>query len=170
MRVLELGSYVIPGFAGMVLAEQGHDVVKWHNGKDPILGLQQGESLWQWINHGKLLQEKPAQSLLGLHPASWPDVVIENFRPSTLDRWEIDPAVLAEKMHCVWVSMRSEVGEVSFDLLAQCRSWLEYGAYLPFYVGDTTGGLWMAFKALSMYAQKNQGIMCSVRHPACRNW
>ena len=33
MRILELGNYVVAGYAGMILAEQGHAVVKWTNGR-----------------------------------------------------------------------------------------------------------------------------------------
>jgi hypothetical protein len=41
MRVLELGTGVLPAYAGMILAEQGHHVVKWTHGKDPVLDLNQ---------------------------------------------------------------------------------------------------------------------------------
>jgi len=42
---------------------------------------------------------------------------------------------------------------VSADIFAQARSWLEYSPWVPFYVGDTAAGLWMAFKALAATAQ-----------------
>jgi hypothetical protein len=150
VRVLELGSYVVPAYAGMILAEQGHAVTKWTVGRDPILSLRRGADLWEWINHGKVIEARPAGDVLAL--ADWPDVVLDNFRPSTLARWGIDPAALAGRHGVVWVSMRAEVGERSFDAVAQARSWMEYGDWLPFYVGDTAAGLWMAFKAAATRA------------------
>jgi hypothetical protein len=157
MRVLELGNYLVPAYAGMLLAEQGAAVVKWHQGNDPILGLTHGADLWDWINYRKSLRQKHVQNIHNLEPHDWPDVVIDNFRPSALDAWGIDPAQLSRRMRCIWVSMRSEVGEISFDLVAQCRSWMEYAPHLPFYVGDTTGGLWLAFKAITMHAFRRPG-------------
>ena len=47
-----------PAYAGMILAEQGHAVVKWTNGKDPILSLNRGDELWAWINHGKRIEDR----------------------------------------------------------------------------------------------------------------
>ena len=147
-RVLELGSYVVPAYAGMVLAEQGHHVTKWVKpGADPILGLHRGDELWRWINHGKRLEDRHPRDLLSTDER-W-DIVIDNFRPSTLAKWSIDPARIAKDRGLRWVSLRSEVGEVSFDLIAQARSWMEFCPWVPFYVGDTVAGLWVAFKALA---------------------
>jgi hypothetical protein len=148
LRVLELGNFVVPAYAGMILAEQGATVQKWTNGSDPILGCRSGPALWDWINHGKTLVNRPVTSLLSDPPEV--DVVIDNFRPSTLAGWGLDPRELAALHGWVWVSMRSEVGERSFDLIAQARSIREYGPHVPFWLGDTAGGLWMAFKALAM--------------------
>ncbi len=145
MKILELGNYIVPAYAGMLLAEQGYLVTKWVNGTDPILHLHRGNELWQWLNAGKTLENRhPCEVKQGGF-----DVIIDNFRPSTLQKWGIDPVAIADEFGIVWVSMRSEVGEISFDLLAQCRSWMEYAPWVPFYVGDTAGGLWLAFKALS---------------------
>ena len=70
LRVLELGNYVVPAYAGMILAEQGAEVQKWTNGKDPILGCRSGADLWAWINHGKTLLDRPVASLPGDPPQS----------------------------------------------------------------------------------------------------
>jgi hypothetical protein len=154
-RVLELGNFVVPAYAGMILAEQGCRVQKWTNGKDPILGCRSGAELWAWINDGKTLVNRPVASLIADPPPV--DIVIDNFRPSTLAGWGVDPAALAQRRGWVWVSMRSEVGERSFDLIAQARSIREYGPHVPFWLGDTAGGLWMAFKALAMYLAGKPG-------------
>ncbi len=153
MTILELGNYVVPAYAGMILAEQGHRVVKWTNGRDPILSLNRGAELWAWINHGKCLEDRHPEVLSGdLSDAfsdEHPDVILDNFRPETLGRWGLDPAAIAVREGIRWVSMRSEVGDRSFDILAQARSWMEYAPWVPFWAGDTIGGLWLAFKALA---------------------
>ena len=149
MRVLELGNYVVPAYAGMILAEQGHQVTKWTNGKDPILGLNHGQALWQWINHRKTIENIHPQVLPDYWPEWRPDIVLDNFLPETLAKWEVDPRELALAYRVRWVSMRSDTGGRSFDIIAQARSWMEYAPWVPFWAGDTIGGLWLAFKALA---------------------
>lgn len=167
MRVLELGNYIVPAFAGMILAEQGHEVTKWTNGRDPILGLRRGDELWDWINYGKQIEKcHPTEIHALVHSHQSPDIIIDNFRPSTLEKWHIDPAFIAERHRIVWVSARSEVGEISFDLIAQCRSWMEYTPWVPFYVGDTVTGLWLAFKALAALTAGKPGHY-SIGHASC---
>jgi hypothetical protein len=97
----------------------------------------------------------PVASLPGDPPAV--DIVLDNFRPSTLAGWGVDRVALAEQHGWVWESMRSEVGERSFDLIAQARSIAEYSPHVPFWLGDTAGGLWMAFKALSTFVAGKPG-------------
>lgn len=160
MNVLELGNYIAPAYAGMVLAEQGHAVTKVHNGKDPIPKLHMGDELWAWINHGKVLRpfEITDTSVDDLF-SRWvrdADVVIDNFRE---EFWEsvgvYDRDALAKAYEVRWVSLQVEIGDTGFDVIAQARSWMEYSPWVPFYVGDTTAGLWMAFKA--MQSQLNWG-------------
>jgi hypothetical protein len=156
MRVLELGNFIVPAYAGMILAEQGAEVTKWVNGRDPILSCRSGCELWNWINHGKTLLERPVASLPSDPPAV--EVVIDNLRPGTLARWGVDPAELAARHGWVWVSMRSEIADGrSFDLIAQARSTAADFGHVPFWLGDTSGGLWLAFKALAMHAQGRVG-------------
>lgn len=155
MRILELGSYVAPAYAGMLLAEQGHYVEKWTNGRDPILSLRHGTELWAWINHGKHVLERDAseapEALFdSLNEFGGYHIVLDNFTPGALERLSLDPEKLAAEHELVWVSLRSEVGERSFDIVAQARSWMEYSPHVPFFVGDTAAGLWMAFKALAV--------------------
>jgi hypothetical protein len=153
MRILELGNYVVVGYAGMILAEQGHAVTKWTNGKDPILSLRCGDRLWAWINQGKVVEDLHPRILAGdwdrIFDGQPPEIVIDNIRPATLENWGLDPAEIAASQAVRWVSMRSEVGDRSFDIIAQARSWLEYAPWVPFWAGDTIGGLWLAFKALA---------------------
>ncbi|WP_324252310.1 CoA transferase [Actinomyces urogenitalis] len=146
LRVLELGSYVAPAYAGMILAEQGHEVTKWTT-SDPILGLRQGDELWRWINHGKTLTTRHAKNVADLEPGTV-DVIIDNFRADTWARWGISPTTVAERLQATWVSIRADDDDRSFDVIAQARAWGDHGV-LPFYLGDTAVGLWAAFKALA---------------------
>jgi len=150
VRVLELGSFIVPAYAGMVLAEQGHDVEKWWTGDDPVLHLNAGNQLWRWLNEPKTLVEKRVsrEALEKALPAF--DVVIENIRPGTWKAWGIDRAALAARHHIRWVSMEAELdGGRSFDAVAQAQALGGVSPPIPFYIGDTAGGLWLAFKALA---------------------
>jgi crotonobetainyl-CoA:carnitine CoA-transferase CaiB-like acyl-CoA transferase len=157
IRVLELGNYVSVSYAGMILAEQGFKVEKWISASrpDPILGLKRGEELWDWINKDKRVFAIHARDVV-----EGPDVriVLDNFRPSAWERWGIDRAKLAERNGWVWVGMQGEDGNRSFDVVAQMRAWGDHAPWLPFYIGDTSAGLWMAFKALAMLAQGETGF------------
>lgn len=147
-RVLELGSYVAPAYAGMVLAEQGWHVTKWVKADtDPILALDHGRELWEWINHRKAVLEieMASETLEECLPGT--EVVLDNFRPAALDRWKIDPEELARRHGVRWISLRAEDDGRSFDIIAQARSTMEYGPAVPWILGDTAAGLWMAFKA-----------------------
>lgn len=157
VRVLELGQYVAPAYAGMLLAEQGCAVDKWVGPKlDPIQTLDHGAELWTWINKGKLVLRSDVPRDLHRHIGQY-DAIIDNFRPSTLERWGINPCELATTHDLVWVSLRSEVGEYSFDVIAQARSIMEYTPWVPFYLGDTAPGLMLAFKVLAMHALLRTG-------------
>lgn len=146
MRVLELGSYIAPAYAGMIFAEQGHHVTKWSIG-DPIHTLHRGDELWSWINYKKTIFETHASNVQHLGDDDF-DIIIDNFRADTWERWGIDPTDLAMKLNVRWVSLRADDDERSFDVIAQARAWGDMGD-LPFYIGDTAAGLWVAFKALA---------------------
>lgn len=174
MKILELGSYIAPAYAGMVLAEQGHHVEKWlHPDKlDPTLELNHGRELWAWINEGKTLAKHDIPGMLHekLHHDP-PDVVIENIRDVTWVRWNLSPDRLAREHGIRWVALRSEVegngtaptGWMSFDVIAQARSTLTLAPWVPYYLGDTAAGLWMAYKAV---VQPNPGFY-AIGHATC---
>lgn len=156
MRVLELGSYVAPAYAGMILAEQGHEVVKWVKpDADPILGLRDGDALWEWINHGKRVVDMDARLVAA--GAEEFDVVIDNIRADTWARWGVDPEHVATSLGLPWVSLRDDFDGRGFDAVAQARAWGDHVGYVPTYIGDTSAGLWLAFKALSMAQQGETG-------------
>jgi hypothetical protein len=148
--VLEMGNYISVAYAGMLLAEQGYDVYKviHPTKKDPILQLRHGKELWDWINHGKKFIIAELPNGLPFLTAVKPDIVIENVRQATWQgRWCNIMAELCLHFDPRWVGLRDELGDKSFDVIAQARAFLNFSPRAAFYLGDTAAGLWMAFKA-----------------------
>ncbi|BBC38501.1 hypothetical protein SGFS_097950 [Streptomyces graminofaciens] len=98
--MIELGTVVAGPFAGRILADYGADVIKVEapNRPDPMRDWGQasyrGHRLW-WTVHARnkrcitldLRSERGQELLLELVAVA--DVVIENFRPGTLERWNL---------------------------------------------------------------------------------
>lgn len=156
MKILEIGNYIAPAYAGMILAEQNFEVTKYiYQNKDPILSLNQGQEIWEWINYKKILIENHiSHAIKNIHNF---DVIIDNFKIETLKKWEIDPIELSKKHNLVWISLRPEINNTSFDVIAQAQAWADITGFVDFYIGDTIAGLWIAFKAMSMFLQKKCG-------------
>lgn len=146
MKILELGTYIAPAYAGLILAEQNHEVVKLASDHDPVLSLNNGEQLFSWLNQRKTLINEDVREI----DFSNFDAVIDNIRLKTWhERIQLDPEQLARRFNLKWASLRSETGEPMFDVLAQAQAWGDKG-HLPFYAGDTIAGLWLAFKLLNL--------------------
>jgi formyl-CoA transferase len=105
VRVLEMGSFIAGPFAGQLLGDYGADVIKVEppGDGDPMRrwGITvDGDSLW-WpqIARNKRsialdLRQQPARDLVA-RLAGECHVVLENFRPGTLERWGLDYATLS---------------------------------------------------------------------------
>jgi crotonobetainyl-CoA:carnitine CoA-transferase CaiB-like acyl-CoA transferase len=104
VRVVELGSFIAGPAAGRVLADFGADVVKVER---PGAGdearrwrLHGGETslLFRVLNRNKrsvtLDLRAPRGREVALALVRRADVVVENFRPGTLERWGLGPEVL----------------------------------------------------------------------------
>jgi formyl-CoA transferase len=100
LRVIELGTVVAGPFAGRLLADYGADVIKVEDPRrpDPLRDWGQrsyhGHKLW-WTVHARNkrcvtldLRSVAGQNMLA-DLAGRADVVIENFRPGTLERWNL---------------------------------------------------------------------------------
>jgi crotonobetainyl-CoA:carnitine CoA-transferase CaiB-like acyl-CoA transferase len=104
IRVLEVGQLLAGPFAGCLLAYFGAEVIKVEPpGKgDPLRGwriVRDGSSLW-WRSLGRNkkcitldLREQRAREI-ALRLCARTDVLIENFRPGTMEKWGLGPAEL----------------------------------------------------------------------------
>jgi len=107
VRVLELGNFIAGPFAGQLLGDFGADVIKVEapDGGDPMRHwgvTRDGDSLW-WpaIARNKRsivldLRQEPARAVAA-QLAERCDVVLENFRPGTLERWGLGYDVLSAR-------------------------------------------------------------------------
>lgn len=107
VRVLELATLIAGPFAGRMLADFGAEVIK---AEPPGLGdplrqwgnlEKEGKTVWWPVqSRGKKLitldLRKPAGQELCLRLAGACDVLLENFRPGTLERWNLAPERLLE--------------------------------------------------------------------------
>ncbi len=101
IRVLELGQLIAGPFAGSMLAYFGAEVIKVEppGSGDPLRKwriLDEGTSLW-WRSLGRnkkcvtLNLREPDGRRLVRRLADRSDVLIENFRPGTMERWGLGP-------------------------------------------------------------------------------
>lgn len=106
LKVLELGQLIAGPFAGKCFAEFGAEVVKVEppGAGDPLRkwrSLHDGTSLWWFVqNRGKKsitadLRVADGQAIVR-KLALQADVIIENFRPGTMEKWGLGYEALAQ--------------------------------------------------------------------------
>lgn len=185
VRVIELGTFISAPFAATLLADFGADVLKLElpGVGDPMRTMGTyppgGDSSYWWRNLGRNkrsvaldIRTAEGRAILGRLLAGT-DILIENFRPGTLDRWGITPAWLAEQRADLIVVRISGYGQdgpwrdvPGFDRSAQAFSGLVHvtgeadgapqQAGLP--LCDFTAGLWAAFgAAMAMLGKLRHG-------------
>ncbi|MGH3066595.1 MAG: CaiB/BaiF CoA transferase family protein [Gaiellaceae bacterium] len=105
LRVLELGMLLAGPFTGRLLGDMGAEIIKIEPpGKpDPLREWgherYEGRSLWWSVQSRNKkcvtldLRQRRGQALL-IELAKRADVLVENFRPGTLEKWGIGPAEL----------------------------------------------------------------------------
>jgi formyl-CoA transferase len=107
IRVIELGTLIAGPFCGQILADFGADVIKL---EDPAAGdpmRQWGRSLpkghspwWPVIGRGKrsvtVDLRKPEGQALARDLIAGADVLVENFRPGTLEKWGLGYEALSK--------------------------------------------------------------------------
>ncbi len=106
LKVLELGQLIAGPFAGKTLADFGADVIKIEpaDGGDPLRKwrlLREGTSVWWEVQsrnkRSVALDLKSADGQAVVRRlAAEADVLIENFKPGTLEGWNLAPEALRE--------------------------------------------------------------------------
>jgi formyl-CoA transferase len=141
IRVLELGQLIAGPFAGKCLAEFGAEVIKIEPPEtgDPLRQwrmLHDGTSLWWYVqNRNKksvtLNLRLPEAQEIARRLAKIADVVIENFRPGTLEKWGLGYEVLSRDNPGLVMLRLSGFGQTG-----PLRDQAGFGA-----IGESMGGL-----------------------------
>ncbi|MGM0875871.1 MAG: CaiB/BaiF CoA transferase family protein [Bacillota bacterium] len=173
VKVLELGNFVAAPFAGKIFGEFGAEVIKVEDPKngDSLRNwrvMHKGTSLW-WYVHARNkksitlnLREQVGQELVR-ELAKDADVIIENFRPGTLEKWgigyedikKINPSIIMTR-----ISGYGQTGpyrdKVGFGSVAESMGGLRYLTGFPdrppvrvgLAVGDSMAGLYAVIGTL----------------------
>ena len=124
VRVVDLGTRIAAPFCAGLLGEQGAEVVKIEQprGGDfmreigPFVESDDGPYSLFWAVEGRgrksvtLDLRTPEGQDLFRRLAATADVVVENFRPGTLEQWKIAPGDLDPRLVCVRISMFGQSG------------------------------------------------------------
>lgn len=181
VRVLELGNYIAAPTAGRMLADFGADVIKVERPQtgDELRGwrLHSGTTslLYRTTNRNKrsvvldLRSEDGREAVLALVRTS--DVLVENFRPGTLEKWGLGPDVLEEAnpdLVLVRVSAFGQTGPLSsrpgFAAVAEAHSGFRDLVGDPdrppvrvgVSIGDSIAGMQAAFGAVMMLFERER--------------
>ena len=182
IRVIELGQLLAGPFAGTLLAYFGAEVIKIEPpGGDPIRGWRKlddsGTSFW-WRSLGRnkksvtldLKSERGIELVKQLIEQA--DVVIENFRPGTLEKWGIGPAQMREtnpKLIYARISGYGQSGPYSpkagYASVCEGIGGLRYVNGVPgerpvrpnLSLGDSLAGLHAAFGIVMALLQRERG-------------
>lgn len=105
LRVIELGQLIAGPFCGQLLGDMGAEVIKVEQpGEgDPMREWGRGDAKlwWEIVSRNKMsvtadLRQEEGQALVRRLIAEC-DILIENFRPGTLEKWGLDPQRLLEE-------------------------------------------------------------------------
>lgn len=182
IRVLELGNFIAAPFAARVFADFGADVIKVERpgSGDELRGwraLRGGTSmLFRTIARNKRsitldLSTRDGRDI-ALDLAGRCDVVVENFRPGTLERWQLGPAQLTAvnpELVLVRISGYGQTGPYrdrpGFGGVAEAFGGLRYitghpdlpPARAAASIGDTVAGLYGVIGALMLLLRRARG-------------
>jgi crotonobetainyl-CoA:carnitine CoA-transferase CaiB-like acyl-CoA transferase len=124
VRVLDLGTRIAAPFCAGLLGEQGAEVIKVEQprGGDfmreigPFVATEDGDYSLFWSVEGRGrksvtldLRTSEGQALFR-RLAATADVIVENFRPGTLEHWHIAPGDLPSRIVTVRISMFGQDG------------------------------------------------------------
>ncbi|GAA4131297.1 CaiB/BaiF CoA transferase family protein [Aminobacter aganoensis] len=176
ITVVELGSFIAGPFCGQLLADMGAEVIKV---EPPVVGdamrqwgavkATNGRSLW-WPVIGRnkrsitLDLRKPEAQQIVRELVRDADVLIENFRPGTLERWGLSPETLRQENDKLIVARVSGFGQTGpysdragFGAIAEAMSGLRSLTGHPdrmptrvgISIGDSLAGLYATIGVLS---------------------
>lgn len=181
VRVLELGNYIAAPTAGRLLADFGAEVIKVER---PGTGdelrnwrLYEGSTsmLYRTINRNKksvvldLRSEKGRELVLDL--VKHCDILLENFRPGTLERWGLGPEALNAANPDLIVTRLSAYGQTGplserpgFAAVAEAVGGFRELVGDPdrppvrvgISIGDSIAGLYAAFGAMMVLFQRER--------------
>jgi crotonobetainyl-CoA:carnitine CoA-transferase CaiB-like acyl-CoA transferase len=177
--VIELGMLLAGPFAGRLLGDMGAEIIKVEPpGKpDPLRdwghARYKGRSLWWPVQSRNkkcvtlnLREERGQQLLLELVKRS--DVVIENFRPGTLERWNLGFDQLSEANPRIVLARVSGYGQTGpyagragFAAVAEAMGGLRYINGFPGEAPPRTG-ISLGDSLAAMFAA--QGILAALYH------
>ncbi|MEW5811833.1 MAG: CaiB/BaiF CoA-transferase family protein [Actinomycetota bacterium] len=182
VRVLELGNYIAAPTAGRMLADFGAEVIKVER---PVSGdelrnwrLYSGDTsmLYRTINRNKksivldLKTERGRQLVLDL--VRHCDVVLENFRPGTLEKWGLGPEQLDRVNPDMVITRISAFGQTGpmaqrpgFAAVAEAFGGLRELVGDPdrppvrtgVSIGDSIAGIYAAFGTVMALFQRERG-------------
>ncbi|VXC03466.1 CaiB/BaiF CoA-transferase family protein [Citricoccus sp. K5] len=182
IRVLELGSFIAAPFAARIFGDFGAEVIKVERpiGGDELRDWRKtrGDTsmLFRTMGRNKKSVALDLRSELGreavLKMAAGTDVVIENFRPGTLEKWGLGPDELMAQnpdLVMVRISGYGQTGpykdRAGFGSSAESFAGLRYITGEPdrpagraaASLGDTVAGLYGVIGALMLMVQKACG-------------
>src|SRR6185437_3430701 len=177
VRMIELGMLLAGPFAGRLLGDMGADVIKVEppGKRDPLrdwgLARYQERSLWWPVQSRNKrcitlnLREAKGQELL-LELVKVADVVSENFRPGTLERWNLGYDRLAEANRGIILARVSGYGQTGpysgragFASVAEAMGGLRYLNGFPGEPPPRTG-ISLGDSLAAMFA--TQGILAAL--------
>lgn len=126
LRVIELGTLIAGPFGGRLLADLGAEVIKIESPGtgDPVRGWGQAELDGYRFHWTTLARNKQSVTLnlrdsrgreLFLRLVESADVIIENFRPGTLEKWGLDWDSLSKRNRGIILARVSGYGQTGPD-------------------------------------------------------
>lgn len=175
VRVLELGTLISGPFAGRLLGDMGAEVIKIElpGAPDPLRTWGQAEldgHHFFWTVHARnkkavtLDLRKPKGRELFLELVDRSDLIVENFRPGTLEKWDLGYDVLRQRNKGIILVRVSgygqtgpEAGKAGYASVAEAASGLRHMNGFPggppprlaLSLGDSLAGMFAAQGALA---------------------